>query len=160
MFVKKIPGSFIISTHGKGLGLKMMNFATSPSHVIHTLEFTTATGDTTNGAYTKNTNLLDGTKLNAEADMDVEYYLKLTSSIYEHPIWPTHRFYEYIAFQNIVGRDPQVAKLEFKYEFDPISMRYSAKNHTITGFLVSLCAIIGGVFATISYLNIIATRLL
>lgn len=36
----------------------------------------------------------------------------------------------------------------FKYEFDPISMDYHDRNKGFVNFLVSLLAIIGGIFAT------------
>lgn len=43
--------------------------------------------------------------------------------------------------------NPDVAAVTFKYEFDPISMRYISKHGNLVEFIVSICAIIGGVFS-------------
>ena len=39
-YIKKVPGNFHISTHGKGQALVLFNSVISAGHKIHLLEFT------------------------------------------------------------------------------------------------------------------------
>lgn len=85
----------------------------------------------------KTSNTLDGTdhfKLNI--GLDVEYFLKLVTSEYVHPLWGASRFYEFSKQENIVDRDPRVPKVEFKYDFDPISIRHMKKRRGFLEFIV------------------------
>ena len=68
--------------------------------------------------------------------LDAEYYLKIVSSEYVHPIWGKEQFFEFSHMENIVERDPNVPKIEFKYDFDPISLRHIKKRRGFMEFLV------------------------
>ena len=50
-FIKRVPGNFHISTHGKGIGTILFDKTLSAGHKINLLEFTTADGDLTLGSY-------------------------------------------------------------------------------------------------------------
>ncbi len=71
---------------------------------------------------------MDGTDhFKMEVGLDAEYYLKIVSSEFVHPIWGKKPFFEFSHRENIVERDLRVPKIEFKYDFDPISLRHIKK---------------------------------
>jgi len=92
-------------------------------------------------------------KFNLEIGLDTEYYLKVVTSENLHPIWGKQPFYEYSFTELNVDRDPTVPLVQFKYDFDPISIRYKKKRSTLTELIISLCAIVGGLFAFSTMLN-------
>jgi len=49
-FIKRVPGNFHISTHGKGVGQIIFEKTLSAGHKINLLEFTTADGELTHGS--------------------------------------------------------------------------------------------------------------
>jgi len=99
-------------------------------------------------------NALDGwDHYNMKVGLDGEYYLKIVSSEFVHPLWGKQPFFEFSHLENIVERDLMVPKIEFKYDFDPISMRHVRKRRGFFEFLVQLCAIIGGIYAFSTLLN-------
>jgi len=155
MFLKQVPGNFHISTHHNGLALQYIQKGITARHKIHFLEFTRETDSVTEGKYGPKikTNFLDGTYVNPPVGYDVEYYLKIVGSKLEHPFWGERNFYEFVAHANVVPHERNVVLIEFKYEFDPISMRYTDGRRSLSKFIVSLLAIIGGIFATSTLLD-------
>eukprot|EP01016_Furgasonia_blochmanni_P050992 TRINITY_DN795_c0_g1_i2.p1 TRINITY_DN795_c0_g1~~TRINITY_DN795_c0_g1_i2.p1 ORF type:complete len:499 (-),score=70.86 TRINITY_DN795_c0_g1_i2:262-1758(-) len=148
LFVRKVPGNFHVSIHGKGLALTMLTSDVSLKHKVNLLEFTHEHGEVTLGRYTKATNSLDGKAVAPDSGrQDIQYYLKIVSSSYFHPVWGEEKFYEFVALQDY-GESAQVPKVEFKYEFDPISIKHRSHRSSLTEFIVSLCAIVGGIFAS------------
>jgi hypothetical protein len=91
--------------------------------------------------------------LSPKVEEDVHYHLKIVGSTYSHPIWGESKFYEYVAHADIIPHQRNVVLLEFKYEFDPISMKYVSGRRTLTNFIVSLLAIIGGIFAASTFVD-------
>lgn len=154
MFINKVPGNFHISTHHKGQALSFIENNLTARHKIHLLEFTREDDKITEGKYTKGTNPLDGREIKPAFGDDVQYFLKIVGSSYAHPLWGETKYYEFVAHEDFTpSRRKNMILLEFKLEFDPISMKYIAGRETLTGFLVSLLAIIGGLFATSSYID-------
>jgi hypothetical protein len=158
MFVKKVPGNFHISTHHKGLALQHVERNITAKHKIHLLEFTKEDAEITLGKYSKTSNFLDGTLLPPPIAHDIHYYMKIIGSTYKHSIWGEKRFYEYVAHVDVTPKQRNVILLEFKFEFDPISMRYVNGRKSLAGFFVSLLAIIGGIFASSTLLDRILER--
>ena len=141
------------------MGLTFFNAVVSAAHRIHLLEFTTEDGEVTRGALSTRSNALDGVDhFKMDVGMDTEYYLKIVTSEYVHPLWGSQGFYEFSNQQNIVDRDPRVPKVEFKYTFDPISIRHQNKRRGFLEFVVQLCAIIGGIFAFSTLLSTIMSN--
>jgi hypothetical protein len=70
--VKKVPGNFHISFHGKGEIAAFMGKQYSLEHSIHRLEFSESpqTGNALNGYFSE-----------LEVEEDIEYYLKLVTFI-------------------------------------------------------------------------------
>ena len=150
MFVRKVPGNFHISTHNKGLALTAIPEANiTARHKINLLEITKEDSEITQGYYIKTTNPLDGMMTTwMTTGIDVEYYLKVLDSTYNHAIWGQKRLFEYVAHANFIPSRANIPKIEFKYEFDPISMNYTHYRSNFVNFLISLCAIIGGIVAS------------
>ena len=46
-----------------------------------------------------------------------------------------------------------VVLVEFKYDFDPVSMKYTDGRETLSKFIISLLAIIGGIYATSTFVD-------
>jgi len=158
MFVKKVPGNFHISTHHKGLALRQVDKILTARHKIHLLEFTKADSQITLGKYVKTSNFLDGTYLQPAKGNDVQYYLKIVGSTYKSLIWGEQKFFEFVAHADLVPKYENVILLEFKYEFDPVSMRYSSGRESFAQFLISLLAIIGGLFAMSAFIDRLTNR--
>jgi len=162
MFLKQVPGNFHISTHHKGLPLQYSAKDITARHKVNFLEFTRETESVTEGklgSKIKTNYLSEKDDVTAPAiGHDVEYYLKIVGSQFNHPIWGEKNFYEYVSHVNIVPKEKNVIRIEFKYEFDPISMRYTDGRKSLTNFIVSLLAIIGGMFATSSLLDRIISK--
>jgi len=158
MFVKKVPGNFHISTHHKGLALRQVDKPLTAQHKIHLLEFTKEESQITLGKYVKTSNFLDGTHLKPAKGHDVQYYLKIVGSTYKSLLWGDQRFYEFVAHADLVPKYENIILLEFKYEFDPVSMRYISGRGSFAKFLISLLAIIGGLFAMSTFVDRITNR--
>jgi len=68
------------------------------------------------GSLTPRSNTLDGVdKFSLDLGLDVEYYLKIVKSEYVDPFWGSTSLYEFGKQENVVPRDPNVPKVEFKY---------------------------------------------
>lgn len=158
-FVRKVPGNFHISTHSKAPILMRLNHEVSARHKIHMLEFTKEKEEITQGAYAKHTNTLDGAEALVGSGTDVEYYLKIMDSYYQHSIWGEKQLLEFVSHKSTVEKNNYVAQVQFKYDFEPVSMQYVSRGGgSIWQFLVSLCAIIGGVFAASTFFETIVSR--
>ena len=69
------------------MGLIFFNTVVSAAHRIHLLEFTTEDGEVTRGALSTRLNALDGVDhFKMDVGMDTEYYLKIVTSEYVHPL--------------------------------------------------------------------------
>jgi len=155
MFIRKVPGNFHISTHHKGIALSAIPEAIiTARHRINLLEITRENGEVTQGYYLKSTNPIDGlTTIGVTVGTDVEYYMKILGSKYKHVIWGEKELYQYVAHINFTPSRRNIPKIEFKYEFDPVSMNYTNYRSSFSNFLVSLCAIVGGIVASSILVN-------
>lgn len=155
MFINQVPGNFHISTHHKGVPLKYLDKELTSRHTVHFLEFTRADGPVTQGTLGSKikTNYINEFTLAPPAAHDVEYYLKIVGSKMVHSIWGERDFFEYVAHVNVVPKERNVVLVEFKYDFDPVSMKYTDGRETFSKFLISLLAIIGGIYATSTFVD-------
>ena len=125
-------------------------------HTINHLEFTDPNEGVTFGKYLRTTNGLDGSSWSLTPEEDLEYYIKIVDTIYEY--WGTQTMlHQFSHLQNKKFKQSEVPSVTFKYEFDPITMKYYWKNHTWQKMIVSLCAIVGGVFALSNFIHILVS---
>lgn len=78
---------------------------------------------------------------------DLDYYIKIVGTKYENIFTSDKECYQFTALKASSINNPQIPAVSFKYEFDPISMRYYWKNASFTSLFISIFGIVGGVFA-------------
>ncbi|CAD8178983.1 unnamed protein product [Paramecium pentaurelia] len=157
-YVKRIPGNFHISFHGKGQAVSLISQDIQLSHTINWLEFTPQKQGPTFGRYFKTTNTLDGTTHSLEQKEDTQYYLKLVESHYE-TLFKETDLYTFTAYEQKLPTSERLTQIIFKYEFDPITTIYKSKISSWTQLIVAIFAVIGGVFSTSQFINSIFSRL-
>ncbi|KAL4485018.1 hypothetical protein ABPG74_020195 [Tetrahymena malaccensis] len=151
-YVKKVPGNFHVSFHNEGLLLMHSNLIFNLRHTIHTLEFTTEDGSLTLGKYTKSSNPLDKTVHNPGHGMDTDYYLKVVNTVFENMLSEHNNIYSFTSLETSGVRDFRLPSVNFRYEFDPITVLHYRKSRSFTQFIVTLCAIVGGSIAISKYI--------
>ena len=109
-----------------------MHVAFSMEHKVHLLEFTKENSDLTFGKFIKHTNFLDNTMAKMQATYDLDYYLKIVGTKYENIFIKDMDVYQFTALKSSSMKTPMTPAVSFKYEFDPVSMRYHWKNATLT----------------------------
>jgi len=130
--VKKVPGNFHFSFHNEGLLTLYTNRVFNLHHTIHTLEFTTEDAKLSLGKYTKASNPLDGTSHDTGHGLDNDYYLKIMGSVFENMFSNHTDVYSFTALESRGRRDFRLPAVNFKYEFDPISVLYYRKSRTLS----------------------------
>ena len=161
IFVTRVPGNFHISFHvAYELIIKLpseysrkMKF----SHTINHLSFgnreTEEIIEAEFGA--EQFSLYDGKKVN---DIGVvskhEYFMKIIPVQFINQC--TGEFinsYQYSLNLNSVDFHAAFGAIYFRYDFEDLTMKYTKLNKSLSGFIVSLCAILGGIFAVLGLVN-------
>uniref|UniRef100_A0A1I8AA75 Endoplasmic reticulum-Golgi intermediate compartment protein 3 n=1 Tax=Steinernema glaseri TaxID=37863 RepID=A0A1I8AA75_9BILA len=106
---------------------------------------------------------LDGKTFHAETGgIMFQYYLKVVPTMYhsltdsETELDDSKLSYQYSITTNqkdIGGGASGLPGMFIQYEFSPLMVKYEEKQQSLSHFLVSLCAIIGGVFTVASLLD-------
>lgn len=79
-------------------------------------------------------------------------------TVYENILSGHESIFSFTALESHGIREFRLPSVNFKYEFDPISVLHYRASRSLTSFAVSLCAIIGGALALIKYLHAIWIR--
>ncbi|CAG0891053.1 unnamed protein product [Darwinula stevensoni] len=143
-FINKVPGNFHVSTHAAEEQPEEINFA----HIIHDLRFgALITNPNVPGSF----NPLKGwSKIDNTAVESHDYVMKVVPTIYEDYYGNTMVSYQYTyAYRSFVsfshgGR--VIPALWFRYDLNPITVKYHEKSAPFYSFLTTICAIIGGTF--------------
>lgn len=149
--INKVPGNFHLSTHSASHQPNMIDMA----HEIHEISF----GDDVSkhnlqGSFDPlhNTRVLDDSPLHSH-----EYHLRIVPSIYEsqsgnvlRPYQFTFAHKKYISL-GITGH--VIPAVWFKYDINPISVKYKERRRPLYEFLCMTCAIIGGTFTVMSLID-------
>jgi len=152
--INKVPGNFHLSTHSAqvpaGVQIDMR-------HVVHSLRF----GDDivsmgrlgTHGAGLGSFDPLRGRDASSgQAQSTHEYILKVVPSLYErlgdwrnllHGYQYTYAHKEYVGYHHS-GR--VIPAVWFRYELQPITVKYTERRQAFYIFLTSICAVVGGTF--------------
>lgn len=142
--INKVPGNFHLSTHSASEQPSVIDMA----HEIHEISF---------GDDVRSLNLhgsfdpLRGThKLDDSALQSHEYHLRIVPSIYEELRGPILRPYQYsYAYKKYISlgfTGHVIPAVWFKYDINPISVKYKERRKPFYEFLCMTCAIIGGTF--------------
>lgn len=83
------------------------------------------------GKYTKSSNPLDKTHHNPGHGMDNDYYLKVVNTIFENMMSEHTNIYSFTSLETSGGRDFRLPSVNFRYEFDPITVLHYRKSRTL-----------------------------
>jgi hypothetical protein len=90
---------------------------------------------------------LDGVRKDNKIQEDSQYYLKVVGGQYGSLFQDDKVIYTFVAHELRKKADNRLPSLVFKYEFDAITMSFRTRHTNLTSLFVSICAIVGGVFA-------------
>lgn len=142
--INKVPGNFHLSTHSASQQPSVIDMA----HEIHEISF---------GDDVRSLNLhgsfdpLSGTsRLEDSALQSHEYHLRIVPSIYEElngsSLRPYQYSYAYKKYVSIGFTGHVIPAIWFKYDINPISVKYKERRKPFYEFLCMTCAIVGGTF--------------
>jgi len=143
--------------HVHEFNLKDVSDGFNTSHIIHRLEF----GQRVPGVESP----LEGTaKIVVKGAYMFHYYIKLVPTLFEtgngKPLY-THQYSVTGKEKDVLVRQGELAGLPgvfLVYEFTPFMVQKTEKDVPVTHFLISVCAIIGGVFTVASLVDAILYR--
>lgn len=142
--INKVPGNFHLSTHSASQQPSVIDMA----HEIHEISF----GDDVHmlnlhGSFDP---LASTRKLEDSPLQSHEYHLRIVPSIYEELSGPTLRPYQYTyAYKKYISlgfTGHVIPAVWFKYDINPISVKYKERRKPLYEFLCMTCAIVGGTF--------------
>lgn len=81
-----------------------------------------------------------------------EYYTKVVPTTYRPLDKPPVNVYQFTANSNKIVNQ-QMPSLYLRYDFSPVTVRYTEKREATSHFLVQICAVIGGVFTVAGLLD-------
>lgn len=139
--INKVPGNFHVSTHSVDNQPGMYDFG----HVIHELSFGSKIKKISSKGIGSFNSLGDREKLDSNGLESYEYVMKIVPTTYEDMGGNTLIAYQYTyAFRSYVrGRVPA---LWFRYDLNPIAVKYHETRPPLYHFLTTVCAIVGGTF--------------
>lgn len=142
--INKVPGNFHLSTHSARKQPQSIDMA----HVIHEISF----GDDVSsfnlvGSFDplKGMQKLDDSSLQSH-----EYHLRIVPSIYEEldgsMLRPYQYQYAHKKYISLALTGQVIPAIWFKYDINPISVKYKKHRRPLYEFVCMTCAIIGGTF--------------
>lgn len=149
--INKVPGNFHLSTHSASKQPRVVDMA----HVIHEISF----GDDVkylnlHGSFDP---LKDTSKLEDSPLQSHEYHLRIVPSIYEELNGSVLRPYQYSyahkKYVSLTFTGNVIPAIWFKYDINPISVKYKERRKPLYEFLCMTSAIIGGTFTVISLID-------
>lgn len=149
--INKVPGNFHLSTHSASHQPNVIDMA----HVIHEISF----GDDVrplglHGSF----NPLRGTSRLEDSNLQShEYHLRIVPSIYEELDGSMLRPYQYqYAHKRYISlgfTGHVIPAIWFKYDINPISVKYKKHRRPFYEFLCMTCAIVGGTFTVVGIID-------
>jgi len=166
LVVKQVPGNFHVSAHAHGDLLPQLydqsrGETLNVTHYIHTLIF---------GSESDSQALMAGVDEAAVAPLNgahkvairapedqgaprsYEYYIKVVPTKFQRLRGSEVDSYQYVSNSNHMARF-QLPAIYFRYDFSPITVKFTERRTGFAHFLVQLCAIIGGVFTVLGLVN-------
>ncbi|XP_003743580.1 endoplasmic reticulum-Golgi intermediate compartment protein 1 [Galendromus occidentalis] len=153
--INKVPGNFHVSTHAA----KTQPDDIDMSHEIHSLTFGEQLiyelGDDIKGSFNA---LQNHDRLKADGKESHDYVMKIVPTVYELSSGDslvgyqyTHAHKSYITLSFSAGRI--IPAIWFKYDLNPITVRYHRRTQPLYSFLTNVCAIVGGTFTVVGIIN-------
>jgi len=146
-FVNKVPGNFHISTHSVDVQPDEYDFA----HEIHEISFGNKIRKISSKNFRSSFNPLGGrARLDAHNLETHEYIMRIVPTTYEETGGSKLVAYQYTyAYRSSIsfGHGGRVIPaLWFRYDLNPITVRYHETRPPLYHFLTTVCAIVGGTF--------------
>ncbi|KAF0293723.1 Endoplasmic reticulum-Golgi intermediate compartment protein 1 [Amphibalanus amphitrite] len=142
--INKVPGNFHVSTHSASDQPDEIDFA----HVIHEVRF----GETPRvNVPDSSFNPLAGRQVLDKTAMEShDYVMKIVPTVYEDISGNKVVSYQYTyAYKTYISFSPMgrfIPAIWFKYDLNPITVRYHEKRPPFYTFITTVCAIVGGTF--------------
>jgi hypothetical protein len=142
--IKKVPGNFHVSTHSSRMQPQTVDMA----HYVHHLEFGEARLSLTHlqGSFNP---LKDIDKTDKSDEHSHDYYMKIVPTTYSQYRGSTLNAYQYTyAYKHFTswGHHRSVPAIWFRYDLNPITVRYTDRVKPFYHFITTICAIVGGTF--------------
>jgi len=145
--INRVPGNFHVSTHAS----QEQPPDGSMDHLVHSLQFgehVEHLGSIPDSSFTA----LDGVKSQSiDASASHDYIMKIVPTVYEdlggnmlYPYQFTYAHREYSPYAHSGFRVP--ATIWFRYDLNPITVKYTEYRKPFYTFLTTVCAIVGGTF--------------
>jgi len=140
-FINKVPGNFHVSTHSVDNQPGEYDFG----HIIHELSFGSKIKKISSKGIGSFNSLGGREKTDSNGLESYEYVMKIVPTTYEDISGNSLIAYQYTyAFRSYFrGRVPA---LWFRYDLNPIAVKYHETRPPIYHFLTTVCAIVGGTF--------------
>jgi len=145
--INKVPGNFHVSTHAS----HEQPVDTNMGHEIHDLtigEHVEHLSSIPDSSFTPLNNIVSRS---ADASSSHDYVMKIVPTIYEdvhhrnvYPYQFTYAHREYVPYTHGGFKVP--ATIWFRYDLNPITVKYTEKRKPFYTFLTTVCAIVGGTF--------------
>ena len=88
-----------------------------------------------------------------------EYFMKIIPVQFINQIkGESFHSYQYSLNLNSQAFHASFGAIYFRYDFEDLTMRYTKVSKSFTGFIISLCAILGGAFAVLGFVNNLVNR--
>jgi len=157
--VNKVPGNVHLSTYSHSYLFGSLYQETrniNISHVVNHISFGTDTDISYVQKNFKGTGIvspLDGVTQTVATKQDgkgiesaiFEYYTKVVPTTYRPLDKPPVHVYQFTANSNRIVNQ-QMPSLYLRYDFSPVTVRYTEARESTSHFLVQICAVIGGIF--------------
>jgi len=142
--INKVPGNFHVSTHSAEEQPDEIDFA----HVIHEVRFGRLPRvDIPDASFNP---LADRVVLDKSTMESHDYVMKIVPTVYEDIAGDKIVSYQYTyAYKTYVSFSPMgrfIPAIWFKYDLNPITVRYHEKRPPFYTFITTVCAIEGGTF--------------
>lgn len=92
---------------------------------------------------------------------NTEYFIKIIpTQVYDEATGVMHSSYQYSMNYNNRPTNAAFGAIYFRYDVDCITVKYTRKSRNLSRFLISVCAILGGVFTVIGIFHSVAQQML
>ena len=151
--VPKVPGAFKVSAYPRQPGVNP--YTLNLTHEIHHLAFgdKTETMDFETSGIPKAVLPLDGKTELLDQAMISEYYIKVVPTTFISLDGTEAHSFQFTASHNSYSSNQYMAAAWFKYDVGPITVQLSEYRDPLSHFVVSLCAIVGGVFTVLGLVD-------
>jgi hypothetical protein len=88
-----------------------------------------------------------------EQAMISEYYIKVVPTIFQQLAGAVAHSFQFTASSNAYKSNQYLAAAWFKYDVTPITVKLTEHRDPFTHFVVSVCAVVGGVFTVLGLVD-------